>query len=158
AKTSTLDAKDSIGPVAWSPSGDRLAACTEQRCLVWTIATGRATKLRQTAGELAWSPDGRALALNHLTRIEVVDLAPHGKTTELASSANHAQMTWSPDGHYIVARPYPKFSADVMKALHTPDVPKVWELATGTAHSLEGHTGRLFDLAFSPTGALATGA
>jgi hypothetical protein len=89
--------------LAWSADGARLLALTPSAALIYA-ADGR--ELRRLSGSFtaaALSPDGRTLALVRGPDLVLAPAAPGGRSRRVLSAAGLGQLTWSPDGDWLLA-------------------------------------------------------
>jgi WD40 repeat protein len=147
----------SVNGVAFSPGGKRLASVSHDRTLkVWDAKTGQ--ELLSVKGHteyvdcVAFSPDGKRLATGSGDHtIKLWDAATYQQGRVLCRQGGAFRgLAISRDGGRL---------AGCAEAGHDkqgralPGVAKVWDLATGQeALSLEGHTGAVLGVAFSPNG------
>lgn len=135
-----------LGFLAWSPAGDRIAACFDgSRILeVWNADPGpgivgsappQRLTFRKPAKNLAFSPDGRLLATAHEDGVRVIDAADAASVTLLGGWADRVAV--SADGFVLVSR-----------RLRTTEV---WNLATNRMEA-EGRAEGYYGSALSPDG------
>lgn len=93
----------SLPVLAFSPTGDRLAAATDDRVVVYDLAAPAVMATLDAGGpaELAWSPDGGQLALAYPAgegnAIALWSLA-EGAMRVLAQMEAAGHLAWAPDG------------------------------------------------------------
>lgn len=129
----------------WLASGD-----LDGQIRLWDLADGAAESqllpsdhLDGVSG-LAFDPDGQSLAsasfdgLVNLWRLDTLqpEALPFENTLDIEA------LAFSPDGHYLVVGGGDNNVGLVWR----------WDLAAGEGISLRGHRGRVFSLAFSPSG------
>ncbi len=140
------DHSGSLGVVAWSPDGRRLATGGQDRTFrVWDAETGEEQTVfrghdrneiqpssasfvqdRRPPSALAWSPDGRALASGHGGgEIKIWDAATGRelRTIVLPERCTVTTLDWSPDGTRIAS------TGD----LHGTQTARIWDVSTGRA-------------------------
>jgi WD40 repeat protein/class 3 adenylate cyclase len=142
--------------LAWAPSGAEIAACGENRIVIFDAATGALLRRIEhypiNIVSLAWAPHGDwILGSNPIGDARVWDTTPEaGKTVwerrrdwELVLSGHGDAVmdsTWSPAGKRICTA-----SAD--------GTARVWDAETGIKLlTLSGHDGALLGAAWSPDG------
>jgi WD40 repeat protein len=135
----------SIWGLAWSPDGSRLASAAQSgEITIWDAEVGvrlhAARVLR--AYSIAWSRDGHTLAAggddDAISILATDDL--HVKSRLRLSSGEANSVAFSPDSRLVV-------SASADATIH------VWNHLTGQPITvLEGHTGRVLAVQFSPDG------
>jgi RNA polymerase sigma factor (sigma-70 family) len=150
--------------LAISPAGGMMASAQNDHVQVWDLSTGKPRFRRNTPGfAVAISKDGGVLATGGRTRggadpVVLWDLKTGDKLRSLtADMVQICRLAFSPDGKSLAASarsnggfPPPKGSR--------AEVVRFWEVDTGRLHELEGHTGEVTSLAFSPDSkVLATG-
>lgn len=99
-----------------------------------------------SVGGLAINPKGRRLAVSHYNAVSLWWLASkEGQAQELPWKGSHLQVTWSPDGEYVV-------TAMQENALHG------WRLSDGQHFRMQGYSAKIRALSFARRGQLlATG-
>ncbi|HEY0484424.1 MAG TPA: hypothetical protein VGD37_43185 [Kofleriaceae bacterium] len=136
---------ESVGAVAWSPDGRRLATASEDRTArVWDAVSGHAlTRLahqgRVTA--VAWRPDGRQLATASEDGTARVWDAVSGQALTLLL-AHHGRVTavaWRPDGRQLATA-----SED--------GTARVWDAVSGQALTLLKHQDGVTSVAWDRRG------
>jgi Tol biopolymer transport system component/DNA-binding winged helix-turn-helix (wHTH) protein len=139
--------------VAFAWSGDKFDNTDIYVTLVGSTDVRRVT--RDPADDFApsWSPDGQRIAflrrIGHSARIHVASAlgGPDSKLSDFPVGATEAeeligaQITWSPDGRYIVAGRDPRFAADVSAGLYRIPV------QGGEPHSITRPKRPTFDMA-----------
>ncbi len=144
--------EDSVNDMSWAPSADRIVtASNDQTARVWDAPTGEALQVltghRDEVWRARWSPAGDRLvttALDASTRVwdpatgEVVVSFDPGDVSYL-----YADVAWSPSGDQV---------ATIRSSLGSVTVVDV---ETGVeVLTLAGHTGKVMNLDWSPTGPL----
>ncbi len=94
--------------LAWSADGSRLLVVTATAAAVYD-ATGRlsariALVPGQPVRDAALSPDGHSLALLHAGEVDLATLSPGHPlaSRRVFSGSGLRQLTWSPDGHWLL--------------------------------------------------------
>ncbi len=141
---------DPIKGLVYSPDGTRLASISYDRTLrVWDVETGKNLKVIKTGSKLvydafAWSPDGKALATCiYDGPIQLYDAQTGAclKTISLEDTGltSPHSLAFSPDSKWILSGHYKMIG--------------IWDMATGRLlKKLEGHTGLVYAVAFTPDG------
>jgi WD40 repeat protein len=140
---------DIIMEATFSPDGTRIAtASRDDTVRIWAIDTGAELKVLRTAAPLrvSFGPDGTRVLISSADRSARIWNVGSGQETVLQGQADNAKF--SPDGNRIVSGGY-----------LSPNPPTVWDASTGQELlALEGHTGPVNGVNFSPDGTLlATG-
>ncbi len=143
--------RDAVTSLAFSPDGKSLASGSYDRSVrLWNVATGRAVATLEGHSNwvfsVAFSPDGKSLAsAGHDKIVRVWDLASGRETRSLGSGQHRlgkSAVAFSPDGR-----------ATFRKAAGADRVVALWNLRDGhRAARLEGHSGTVRAIAFSPDG------
>ena len=163
-----------VNSVTFSPDGETIASgSTDATVKLWDVATGtlKATLERhidffspEARNSVAFRPDGRTIASGSLD--ETVKLWDVATGTLKATLEGHTDLVrsvaFSPDGRTIAsgAGDYVESDDPISRqgTLYYPvsvrdATVKLWDVATGTLKAtLEGHTGPVNSVAFSPDG------
>jgi WD40 repeat protein/serine/threonine protein kinase/DNA-binding XRE family transcriptional regulator len=161
-----LDQGDSVLALimvaSWSPDGRRIAAGSSpspNSVIIWDAATGAELLAVDTHGELceetfnlvrdmAWSPDGRRLAVAAQDAesgagcgVVVIDTSTGDTLLTLSEDESASRsLEWLPDGSIILTG-------------HEDGQIRLWDTESGRAvGELNGHTGIVYDAAFSGDG------
>ncbi len=140
-----------VESVAFSPDGTTLATASLYSIKLWDIATRTniATLEGRYFESVAFAPDGQTLASASWEGIKLWDVATRTSTTILEETpyGGVESVAFSRDG--TLATTASEFFDDTIK---------LWNVATGNAITLKGHTGNVTSLVFSRDGTqLASG-
>jgi WD40 repeat protein len=150
--------KGMIQQIAFSPEGTYLASANDDgTTIIWDLASGKALLTLQEYPSVAW------LETPGAQNVPSVAYSPDG--TRLVSSANHAgyAVVWNTTtGKQLFTLPtgngvnYVAYSPDGNRiALASYNTVSVWDALTGKKSLiLQGHTGYISHVAFSPDGKL----
>jgi WD40 repeat protein len=135
-----------IWSVAWSPDGLRLATGSRDRAVtLWDLegeaSLGRFTEHDNWVWSVAFSPDGERLSSSSGDGSVLVRALPGGEEVQRLQvprlgAFSHA---YSPDGRQLAAG-------------YGDRLVRIWDLETGAARALEGHTAGVWQVAWSPDG------
>jgi hypothetical protein len=89
--------------LAWSADGARLLALTPSAALIYAADARELRRLSGSFTAAALSPDGRTLALVRGPDLVLAPAAPGGRSRRVFSAAGLGQLTWSPDGDWLLA-------------------------------------------------------
>lgn len=134
--------------LAWSPDGQTLAISDEAVIMLWRVHDWHTRLSIDAPGwHIGFSPDGRFIAAASDRNIRVWEV--HNGQPVTTIFAGGRTFAWSPDGQFI---------ATVESATKEQDI-EVWHVKDGSrVANLEGHTGHVYSLAWSPDGhTLASG-
>ena len=147
--------------VAWSPDGQRIASCADDKTVqVWDASTGK--RLASLTGHtsyvhaVAWSPDGRRIVSGSWDKTVQMWDASTGK--RLLSFTGHKSavlaVAWSPDGRRIASggdNPVQAWSPGGRSKYDT--AVQVWDTDTGrNMLTYTGHTSGVYAVSWSPDG------
>jgi RNA polymerase sigma factor (sigma-70 family) len=145
-----------VSSVSFSPDSKMLAsvAMTEKSVSLWDAVTGAAMgqlEIDGRASTATFAPDGRTIAIGVLTsqnvsEIQIWNVAERAIVRRFDAGEQFwlGQMAFSSDG---------KMLASTRREPKDKTVIRLWEVSTGKALlALEGHTGEVRGLAFSPDG------
>ena len=160
-KATLTGATDSVGSVAFSPDGTKLASGSrDHKVQLWDVVTRRLTATfrghRSRVNNIAFSPDGNTLATGHGDSqtegaAQLWDVATREVTTTFRGDRGPVNsVAFSPDGNTLATG-----NGD----WRTDGTVQLWEVTTGQLIStLTGHTDEVSSVAFSPDGTtLASG-
>ena len=158
-----LDATNIMG-LAVSHAGGVMATAQNAHVEVRDLATGKVKFSQQTPGfAVAISADGRMLASGGRTRdkadpVVLWDVRTGYKLRSLPGEMYQVfRLAFSPDGKTLAAAMCGNYSFSPSAGTRS-EVVRLWDVDTGRLHELEGHTGGVTSVAFSPDGKiLATG-
>ncbi|GIK64778.1 MAG: hypothetical protein BroJett018_25720 [Chloroflexota bacterium] len=156
-KTLTTEHRDVRG-VDFSPDGTLVATTSTENCgktnfSVWDVASGDLlftglADFEHFATDVAFSPDGTLVAVGTgcafnmagSATVKLWDVASGTLLLDIAAPSLVSDVEFSPDGHLVAA------------ATGEGSI-RMWDVATGTlATELQGATGRVMNIAFSPDG------
>ena len=156
-RTNTATLEDNpygVESVAFSSDGTTLATASLYSIKLWDVATrtNTATLEGEYFESVAFSPDGTTLATASWDGIRLWNVATHTSTAILEETpyGGVESVAFSPDGTTLASRGGERrlFDGEI----------KLWDVATGNAAILEGHTRNVSSVAFSPDGTtLASG-
>jgi WD40 repeat protein len=156
-----------VTSIGWSPDGRRLASASADRTVkVWDAEAGQeALTLKghtQGVRSVCWSPDGRRLASASDDRTVKVWDAATGQA--ILSLQGHTKavtwVCWSPDGRRLASAGGNPYGPVRLRAPWAPEADvKVWDARTGQQQrTLQGHTGQVNSVCWSPDGQRLVGA
>ena len=153
-----------VHDVAFAPDGKMLAtASSDQVVRLWDVATGKGRRtLRGHRGNVlsvAFAPDGKTLAtgsLDQTVRLWVAATGGEGVVLEgqrprpVSTSSGTVVVAFAPDGKTLASTD----NGVSFESMRTRGcVIHLWESSTGKERaSLQGHTGSVYGLAWSPDG------
>ena len=130
----------------------------------WDLETGkdvvRCVGHTGAVQSVALSPDEKyAASASHDRTVRLWDLRTGDRLRSLAGNMYQVfGLAFSPDGKWLAASSCGDSSFAPPKSSR-PEIVRLWEVATGQLHELDGHAGGATSLAFSPDGkVLATAA
>ncbi len=94
---SLTDLSSEVDTLAFSPTGDRLAASDQQHSVVWDLSRVRELHRFARTISLAWSPDGKRLACGYPKAGGVSILETEKWTVQRHLEADGAASAWSKD-------------------------------------------------------------
>ena len=89
--------------LAWSADGGRLLVLTTAAALIYSPDGHDLRRFSGAITAAALSPDGRTLALVRGSDLVLTPIAATGKGRRVFSAAGLGQLTWSPDGRWLLA-------------------------------------------------------
>jgi WD40 repeat protein len=152
----TLKGRGAFGPLSWSPDGTRLASVSPGELRIWNFQEGlQALTLEGhilSAGALSWSPDGQRLA-SAGAQDPAVRVWDSRTGEEILTLEGHRRgvitVSWSPDGKHLASGG----GGVVQKGKYLGGEVKVWDTTVRKeALTLNGHTGRVVAVVWSPDG------
>lgn len=134
--------------VAWSPTGDRLASCgNDRRVKVWDVASGVELSNMEGHGgwifSVAWSHDGKQLASSGADgNVITWDVATGQKQMKFRSGQEFVMaVAWNPEGNRLASA---HLSGDI----------QVWDTVSGEeCCSFHIPFARFYDVSWNPDGA-----
>jgi WD40 repeat protein/serine/threonine protein kinase len=150
AKVHTLQHGEQVNSLAFSPDGRWIVSGGYKSVKLWDAGTGRLVRPLPGSAPVAFSPDGRCLALGSDGR--TLKLWNTAAWTERCTLGPHAGdsiigLSFRPDGAQLAV------ACGTMLWNGREGELKIWDVATGQpVHSLRGHVGGAFAVAFSPDG------
>ncbi|WP_165975537.1 WD40 repeat domain-containing serine/threonine protein kinase [Actinomadura rubrisoli] len=152
----TLDCPEYVFVVAFTPDGKTLGTCHGRTVRLWNTATRKTRAVfsgREPGGvgTMAFRPRTTTLAIADGGTLRLWDTVTR-KTAASFRTGFRIGDLWSvavsPDGKLVATAG--KYLKDGSKG---PKQPRIWNVATGeTVAVLNGHSGRVADVAFSPDG------
>lgn len=144
----TLSQPNSVYRAAFAPKDNNLAVAMGDRVLVWDVKTQKQSLLGSAAAkslmtDVAYSPDGQKIAaISSDKTVRVWD----------ANDAQKPPVTLKPNDS--VRRIVFNTNGTRLLTLNNDKTAQIWDTATGAqvGASLTGHTGTLYQGAFSPDG------
>src|SRR5207249_1302902 len=89
--------------LAWSPTGDRVAAVNGEGLFVWKASDGKLLTQAKTPGaSVSWAPNGRAVSINigGSQGIHIVELAEKSVETRL-QDIGESGVAWAPNARTL---------------------------------------------------------
>ena len=154
----TLNEKESVYRVSWSPDGKRLAAGSlvkgnaefgKSHLVIWDTSTWKSVfeqtgdddTLDSIYGDIAWSPDSRLLASSISGMGVLVHDIQTGNIVSRQDTLSSYALSWSPDGSRLVA------TGDLASSIRR------WKVSTDEAVRLfDQRAGGFLQIAWSPDG------
>jgi RNA polymerase sigma factor (sigma-70 family) len=156
-----LEATNLMGFAISSPGGV-LAAAQNGSVSVWDLSTWKPKFSHEVSTfAVAISPDGGMLAsggrLGASAPVTLWKVQTGEKLRSLSGNMPQvARLAFSPDGKTLAAAGCLKTGWSLEGS--RSEIVRLWDLATGQSHELEGHTGGVTSLAYAPDGSVvATG-
>jgi Tol biopolymer transport system component len=143
--------------VAWSLDGEYAATNNvDENIYVWQVISATTEIILNDDGSshvtgLAWSPDGKKLVVSDKDAVRIWDIATTQSRVIMPSYPYEeiiSGLAWSADGRYLAFGTQSRISN--LGQVH------LWELS-GNSAVFEGHTGKIYDVTWSPDGILVTG-
>jgi WD40 repeat protein len=145
-----------VSRVAFSPDNLRIVTASyDGTARVWNVATREVLTTLSYENEavtsIAFSPDGRYVATANGMTAVVWDSASGRRVSETHHGALVNDVAFSFDSAYVLTA-----AGDLLASTETEErsrdpTARVWEAATGrVVTNLRGHTGMIYDAAFSP--------
>jgi len=153
-----------VPDLAFSPSGDLLAACYTlyNQVLIWDPRAGEIARTleghSQTVGSLDFSPDGALLVTGSLDgTARIWDPRPRAAINRLDHGAPVWRVAFTPDGAGVITAASPvelNVPGESTEAPEALDTARLWDARSGQQRrAFPGHGGGVIDVAVSPSGA-----
>jgi WD40 repeat protein len=140
--------------MAWSPDARTLAAGTDDKVILWNIASGQVSTLEGHTGivlSLGWSPGGQVLASGSQDGTLLLWNVTTGKQLRKVTSYPDdyiSSLAWSPDGGILATT-----SCSAKSGVLEYCLILILDPSTGSRlHTLQGDSIMFTDLAWSPNG------
>ena len=140
----TINHKDHIRAVAWSPDGSKIATGScDNTAQVWGIANNKqiaAIQHKDWVNTVAWSPDGSKIATassDHTA--QVWDITNKRLIATIQHEDGVNAVAWSPDGSKIATA-------------SNDNSAQVWDISTNKLVVTIQHQGSVYTVAWSPDG------